>query len=182
MWSAQYWELVWAWWRRILLKAAMQGSVVRRTQELLGRVIRKPPLTERLLSKPPFRYLHDVIGEVRRSERGGKEGEERKRSVVFPVAWQLEEEAAKETHVSLKGCVKRFPKTDRVRESDGVFSPSRLVQGLCVLQSIAQMAIVDRETCLGLDRSPLRERKKKEKLSQSLLVNNSNCMYKEGQI
>ncbi|XP_067325975.1 TRAF3-interacting protein 1 isoform X4 [Anolis sagrei] len=45
----------------------MQGSMVRRTQELLGRVIRKPPLTERLLSKPPFRYLHDVIGEVIRS-------------------------------------------------------------------------------------------------------------------
>ncbi|XP_026534754.1 TRAF3-interacting protein 1 [Notechis scutatus] len=45
----------------------MQGSVIRRTQELLGRVIRKPPLTERLLSKPPFRYLHDVIGEVIRS-------------------------------------------------------------------------------------------------------------------
>nr|XP_032627102.1 TRAF3-interacting protein 1 isoform X1 [Chelonoidis abingdonii] len=42
----------------------MNGAVVRRTQESLGRVIRKPPLTERLLSKPPFRYLHDVIGEV----------------------------------------------------------------------------------------------------------------------
>ncbi|XP_034641242.1 TRAF3-interacting protein 1 isoform X6 [Trachemys scripta elegans] len=42
----------------------MNGAVVRRTQESLGRVIRKPPLTDRLLSKPPFRYLHDVIGEV----------------------------------------------------------------------------------------------------------------------
>ncbi|XP_059676400.1 TRAF3-interacting protein 1 isoform X1 [Gavia stellata] len=42
----------------------MNEGVVRRTQESLGRVIRKPPLTERLLSKPPFRYLHDVITEV----------------------------------------------------------------------------------------------------------------------
>ncbi|XP_015723196.1 TRAF3-interacting protein 1 [Coturnix japonica] len=42
----------------------MNEAVVRRTQESLGRVIRKPPLTERLLSKPPFRYLHDVITEV----------------------------------------------------------------------------------------------------------------------
>ncbi|OXB55138.1 hypothetical protein ASZ78_012567 [Callipepla squamata] len=43
---------------------AMNEEVVRRTQECLGRVIRKPPLTDRLLSKPPFRYLHDVITEV----------------------------------------------------------------------------------------------------------------------
>ncbi|XP_075009911.1 TRAF3-interacting protein 1 isoform X3 [Calonectris borealis] len=42
----------------------MNEAVVRRTQESLGRVIRKPPLTDRLLSKPPFRYLHDVITEV----------------------------------------------------------------------------------------------------------------------
>ncbi|KAM7154208.1 TRAF3-interacting protein 1 isoform 2-T2 [Macrochelys suwanniensis] len=42
----------------------MNGAVVQRTQESLGQVIRKPPLTDRLLSKPPFRYLHDVIGEV----------------------------------------------------------------------------------------------------------------------
>ncbi|XP_061316148.1 TRAF3-interacting protein 1 [Pezoporus flaviventris] len=42
----------------------MNEAVVRLTQESLGRVIRKPPLTDRLLSKPPFRYLHDVITEV----------------------------------------------------------------------------------------------------------------------
>ncbi|NWW46335.1 MIPT3 protein, partial [Pedionomus torquatus] len=42
----------------------MNEAVVRETQESLGRVIRKPPLTDRLLSKPPFRYLHDVITEV----------------------------------------------------------------------------------------------------------------------
>ncbi|XP_050755910.1 ubiquitin carboxyl-terminal hydrolase 40-like [Gymnogyps californianus] len=42
----------------------MNEAVVRRTQDSLGRVIRKPPLRDRLLSKPPFRYLHDVIPEV----------------------------------------------------------------------------------------------------------------------
>lgn len=43
----------------------MNAAVVRRTQEALGKVIRRPPLTEKLLNKPPFRYLHDIITEVR---------------------------------------------------------------------------------------------------------------------
>ncbi|XP_068959228.1 TRAF3-interacting protein 1 isoform X9 [Petaurus breviceps papuanus] len=42
----------------------MNAAVVKRTQEALGKVIKKPPLTEKLLSKPPFRYLHDIITEV----------------------------------------------------------------------------------------------------------------------
>lgn len=43
----------------------MNAAVVKRTQEALGKVIRRPPLTEKLLNKPPFRYLHDIITEVR---------------------------------------------------------------------------------------------------------------------
>ncbi|XP_063256065.1 TRAF3-interacting protein 1 isoform X2 [Prinia subflava] len=42
----------------------MNEAVSRQTRETLGRVIRKPPLTDALLSKPPFRYLHDIISEV----------------------------------------------------------------------------------------------------------------------
>ncbi|GCB78439.1 hypothetical protein scyTo_0018605, partial [Scyliorhinus torazame] len=45
----------------------MSGPFVKRTQDSLGKVIKKPPLTEKLLSKPPFRYLHDIFTEVIRT-------------------------------------------------------------------------------------------------------------------
>ena len=45
--------------------AAMNGAVVKKTQDTLGKVIKKPPLTDKLLGKPPFRYLHDIFSEVR---------------------------------------------------------------------------------------------------------------------
>lgn len=39
-------------------------EVIKSTQETLGKFIKKPPLTEKLLRKPPFRFLHDIVKEV----------------------------------------------------------------------------------------------------------------------
>ncbi|XP_020713617.1 TRAF3-interacting protein 1 [Ceratitis capitata] len=44
--------------------ADLDSSVIKRTQQTLGKYVKKPPLTEKLLTKPPFRFLHDVFNAV----------------------------------------------------------------------------------------------------------------------
>ena len=39
-------------------------GVMQQTMDLLSQVIQKPPLNFKLLSRPPFRFLHDIISEV----------------------------------------------------------------------------------------------------------------------
>ncbi len=39
-------------------------EIVAETARTLGKVIKRPPMTDKLLKRPPFRFLHDVIMEV----------------------------------------------------------------------------------------------------------------------
>ena len=42
----------------------MSQETIAKTIELLGQIIQKPPLNQKLLSRPPFRYIHDIFSEV----------------------------------------------------------------------------------------------------------------------
>ena len=39
-------------------------SLIPQVKEEMGRVIQKPKMADKLLSRPPFRFLHDVISAV----------------------------------------------------------------------------------------------------------------------
>lgn len=39
-------------------------DVIKATQNSLGKYIKRPPLSDKLLKKPPFRFLHDIITSV----------------------------------------------------------------------------------------------------------------------
>lgn len=45
--------------------AEVSDITIKRTQDSLGKLIKKPALTDKLLRKPPFKFLHDIITAVR---------------------------------------------------------------------------------------------------------------------
>lgn len=46
------------------MEKEVDPEVIKSTQIALGKYVKRPPLSEKLLKKPPFRFLHDVITTV----------------------------------------------------------------------------------------------------------------------
>jgi len=46
----------------------IDSAILKKTQNMLGKFVGKSTLTDKLLSKPPFRFVHDVITSVKIEE------------------------------------------------------------------------------------------------------------------
>ena len=56
-----------------MTESNLDPEIIKKTQDSLGKYVKKPPLTEKLLKKPPFKFIHDVIKVVRLNNKDGKE-------------------------------------------------------------------------------------------------------------
>lgn len=52
-----------------MTESSLDPETIKRTQDALGKFVKKPPLTEKLLKKPPFKFIHDVIKVVSGAEK-----------------------------------------------------------------------------------------------------------------
>ncbi|KAJ0173590.1 hypothetical protein K1T71_010739 [Dendrolimus kikuchii] len=46
------------------MEKEIESDIIKATQNSLGKYVKRPPLSEKLLKKPPFRFLHDIITTV----------------------------------------------------------------------------------------------------------------------
>lgn len=73
-------------WERVTKMSEKDlDAIILETQKVLGKYIKKPPLTEKLLKKPPFRFLMDVFSNV----SGWKSLTPIKRLKVEPHLWTV---------------------------------------------------------------------------------------------
>ncbi|XP_066260613.1 TRAF3-interacting protein 1-like [Euwallacea similis] len=113
-------------------------EVIIKTQKSLGKYVKKPILTDKLLKKPPFRFLHDVIKAVIK-ETGFMEG-------LFSEA-ELISDNVKEKDTKIAFLTKLIDAV--ISKTDLKVRPSKIVAGLepvetnILLQTIAKL--IDRK-------------------------------------
>ncbi|XP_011550561.3 TRAF3-interacting protein 1 [Plutella xylostella] len=49
------------------MEKELDQEIIKATQNALGKYVKRPPLSEKLLKKPPFRFLHDIVTSVLKS-------------------------------------------------------------------------------------------------------------------
>ncbi|KOB73919.1 TRAF3-interacting protein 1 [Operophtera brumata] len=49
------------------MEKELGADVIKATQASLGKYVKRPPLSEKLLRKPPFRFLHDIVSAVHKT-------------------------------------------------------------------------------------------------------------------
>ncbi|RZC35093.1 TRAF3-interacting protein 1 [Asbolus verrucosus] len=99
----------------------IKQEVVLKTQKYLGRYVKKPPLTEKLLKKPPFRFLHDVVNTVIK-ETGFLKG-------LFSEE-ELKSENVKEKDAKIAFLSKLIDAVKTTTNTDLAVRPSKIVAGL----------------------------------------------------
>uniref|UniRef100_A0A1B0D8H1 TRAF3-interacting protein 1 n=1 Tax=Phlebotomus papatasi TaxID=29031 RepID=A0A1B0D8H1_PHLPP len=95
-------------------------AVIKKTQETLGKFVKRPPLTDKLLMKPPFRFLHDVINVVIK-ETGFLKG-------LYTVE-ELNSENVRDRDAKIKFLEKLINIVEMVTKADLKVRPSKIVAG-----------------------------------------------------
>ncbi|CAG4957533.1 unnamed protein product [Colias eurytheme] len=49
------------------MESDLDPNIIKATQTSLGKYVKRPPLSDKLLKKPPFRFLHDIVTSVLKS-------------------------------------------------------------------------------------------------------------------
>ncbi|XP_055696153.1 TRAF3-interacting protein 1 [Lutzomyia longipalpis] len=95
-------------------------AVIKKTQQTLGKYVKRPPLTEKLLMKPPFRFLHDVVNVVIK-ETGFLRG--------LYTADELKSENIRDRDAKIKFLEKLINIVEMVTKEELKVRPSKIVAG-----------------------------------------------------
>jgi TRAF3-interacting protein 1 len=121
----------------------MSEDTTSRTIQILSNVVKKTPLNHKLLSRPPFRYLHDLISEIINNTQFAKD----LYTVNEFVSANVTEKEAKLTYLQ-----KLVDVTALVSGTEVKAKPAKIVAGLepddtnALLQFIGELSIKGADT------------------------------------